>query len=217
MASAASGSATSVAAGLRGRRIVLLAAAALITAGSALALGERMRDKATVETTAKPAQALAPVPASSAQPPAAAQAPAAPDPLAAAAPVASAPEQDAVELFSQANEARRHGDTTGAVARYTLLQHRFPHSPEAALSQVALGRLYLDRLHDPGRALAQFDGYLAASNTEGLREEALVGRALALQGLHREAEEKQAWRTLLATYPDSFSSDRANERLRELH
>jgi TolA-binding protein len=211
--------------GARWQRVVLLAAAIAIMAGGAFAFVEHSRTNARARQGAfdGPAQV------SSAAPPAARNTAAPvvqnaaalpsvePPPSSAPEPVAIPAEPGAVELFSQANEARRRGDGATAVSRYAQLQRRFPHSPEATLSQVALGRLYLDRLHDPGRALAQFDGYLSAPGETELREEALVGRAIALQSLGRASEEREAWRTLLDAYPSSLSSDRAKERLRELH
>jgi tetratricopeptide (TPR) repeat protein len=126
-------------------------------------------------------------------------------------------EPTAAQLFAQANEARRRGDEALAVRQYGTLQRRFPRAPEASLSHVALARLYLDRLGDPARALAEFDQYLAGSREDALDEETLVGRALALQRLGRAAEEKDAWQKLLVGFPDSLSAARARARLLELH
>ncbi len=123
----------------------------------------------------------------------------------------------AAQLFAQANEARRRGDEALAVRQYGTLQRRFPRAPEASLSHVALARLYLDRLGDPARALAEFDQYLAGGREGGLDEETLVGRALALQRLGRAADEKDAWQKLLAMFPNSLSAVRARARLLELH
>ena len=133
------------------------------------------------------------------------------------APQSPAIDLTAPELFAQANDTRRRGDAVAAARQYGALQRRFPRSPEASLSHVALGRLYLDRLVDPGRALAQFDEYLVGGRDGELGEEALVGRALALQRLGRADEERSAWRTLLDAFPRSLSADRASARLAELH
>jgi TolA-binding protein len=214
MARAAASPVRGVTRPVRWQRGVLLAAAALIVTSSALAVVERARVRRTERSVAMTpndrVQAGSPPPEAVA--PAASSAPGVETPPP-HSPVSSA--ASAAELFSEANSARRHGDVPTALRRYAWLQRRFPHSPEAALSRVALGRLYLDELHQPARALAQFDAYLAEAS-DGLREEALVGRALALQGLGRASEERDAWRTLLEAYPGSLSSDRAKERLRAL-
>lgn len=123
------------------------------------------------------------------------------------------PERSAAELFARANLLRRRDEVSDAVAVYRELQRSFPGSAEELLSRVVLGRLLLDRLGDPNGALAQFESYLASSSQGSLREEALVGRAVALGRLGRVAEERGAWSALLDAYPKSTSAARARAKL----
>jgi len=122
----------------------------------------------------------------------------------------------AAELFSRANRARRTGDGIEALRIYRELQASFPGSPEEVLSRVVIGRLLLDRLGDARGALGQFDSYLANPGRAELREEALVGRALALGRLRRYSEEKSTWSALVAGYPHSAYAERARARVAEL-
>jgi hypothetical protein len=114
------------------------------------------------------------------------------------------------ELFAQANEARRAGDFSKAAALYARLESRFPDAPEASLARVSLGRVELDQLSEPAKALAQFDAYLAAGGP--LEEEAMVGRAQALGRMSRGPEERAAWAALLTAYPRSVWAHTARER-----
>jgi hypothetical protein len=117
------------------------------------------------------------------------------------------------ELFAFANLARHDNNVGQASALYRELQRRYPASTEALVSRVSLGRLLLDRLHDPAGALAQFDRYLSERAPDSLAEEALFGRASALAALGRPDPERETWRTLLARYPNSIYADRAHARL----
>jgi len=120
------------------------------------------------------------------------------------------------ELFSRANQARRDGQVSEAVRLYRTLQERFAGSSEELVSRVSLGRLLLDRLGDSRGALVQFNSYLASPAGGALREEAMVGRALALGRLGRAEEERAAWRALLDAWPKSTHRKRAQSRLGEL-
>ena len=120
------------------------------------------------------------------------------------------------DLFSRANAARRQGKTREAARLYRQLQREFPGSSEELVSRVTLGRWMLDRLNDPSGALARFDSYLANPVHTALREEALIGRALALGRLGRETEERSAWAAFLAAFPGSVYAERARGRLETL-
>jgi len=126
------------------------------------------------------------------------------------------PTVSAAELFAAANEARREHKITEAVRLYRELQRTRPSSAEASVAHVALGRLLLDRTGDARGALQQFDRYLAERGPLSLAEEAMVGRALALDRLGRAREERAAWQALLATFPGSVNAERARTRIEAL-
>jgi TolA-binding protein len=159
-------------------------------------------------------QALEPAPPPKAQP-----APA-PEPVEVTPPEPAKPPAletgSASELFSRANQARRDGKVKEAVRLYRALQERHAGSGEELVSRVALGRLLLDRLGDSRGALVQFNSYLASPGSGALREEAMVGRALALGRIGRTSEERAAWRALLDSWPKSAHAKRAQARLAEL-
>jgi hypothetical protein len=139
-----------------------------------------------------------------------------PEPIAAKQPARSRELRSAGELFAAANEARRERTTREAVRLYRELERQHPSSAEAKVARVALGRLLLDRAGDPRGALRQFEAYLADREQKSLREEAMVGRALALSRLGRGFAERAAWQALLREYPASANAERARARVDEL-
>ena len=127
---------------------------------------------------------------------------------------AATPAITASALFEQAEALRREGRADAAIASYRRLQSAFPETAEARLSFAFAGQLLLKQRH-PGDALAQFDRHLKAGGDVG--EEALAGRASALEDLHRTADAIAAWKALLARYPGSVYAGRARARLDELN
>ncbi len=159
-----------------------------------------------------PAQTGAPILAASAAP----RAPAAIVPVVALTPEPPRPPEPsgAAVLFSQANSARRQGEHARATALYRDLLDRHSDAAEASATRAALARLLLDD-GDAAAALPLFETYLR-SGDPALREEAMVGRARALERLGRPADERAAWSALLKGYPQSIHAARAHARLEEL-
>jgi hypothetical protein len=119
----------------------------------------------------------------------------------------------AAALFEQGEKLRREGHADAAIATYRRLQATFPATAEARLSFAFGGELLLKQ----GRAadaLVQFDRHLSLDGEVG--EEALAGRATALEQLHRMSEAAAAWRSLLSRYPRSIYVERTRERLEQL-
>lgn len=122
------------------------------------------------------------------------------------------PVETASTVFDAANAARRRGDSATARSLYRALQSTYPNSPEARMSLVSMARLELDR-GDASAALSGFDAYLRGGGD--LREDALVGRARALERLGRQAEEADAWTALVRAFPASAHAPYARARLEQ--
>jgi tetratricopeptide (TPR) repeat protein len=127
---------------------------------------------------------------------------------------------DSASLLRQAREARASGDRARAIALYQRIEQRFEGSPSAAVAEIAVGTLLLEEQSDEGRspraALAEFDHYLASEPGGALREEALVGRARALESLGERAKALAAWRSFLDLYPRSLQASAARSHLAAL-
>ncbi len=197
----------------RPRWPLILVAAALLVGAAAAARLVRTAPPAPSTTAA---QAPEPTPAAAVVAPAPAPEPE-PEPASSVAPPgkpapsAAPATPSAAELFARANAARRAKRDAEAVRLYRELQQRYPESREAQASRVTLGQLLLDRT-DAKEALGEFDGYLSKSGGP-VSEEALVGRARALDKLGKRAEARAAWQELLKRYPNSVHATEARTRL----
>jgi TolA-binding protein len=120
----------------------------------------------------------------------------------------------AAALFARASDARQRGDHAGAGDAYRELLAKHPDAAEAPIARVAFGRMLLDD-GDATHALEMFEAYLRGADGV-LREEAMLGRAVALQRLGRTQEEADAWTALLGAVPGSVHAERARARLEEL-
>jgi hypothetical protein len=196
------------------------AAAALLVLGSsgaAAVIGRWIAARSAIQAPAPAVRrpsARAPIRPVEAAP---AEAPVSPEPpRAKSVPPAHASVPHAVTasvLFELGEKLRRNGRTDAAIATYRRLQATFPETAEARLSFALAGQLLLKQRR-PNDALAQFDRHLSVDGEVG--EEALAGRATALEELHRTAEAIAAWKSLLARYPGSVYARRARARLDQL-
>ena len=143
--------------------------------------------------------------------PSAAPSVAAPAQVLAAAPAASPVVDGPTPLFAAETEARRRGDTARLLDLHAQLIARYPQSREAQVSRMMVARMLLER-GDAAGALSGFDAYLRAGSGE-LREDALAGRATALDRLGRSDEARTAWRTLLDQYPNTAYGAHARSRV----
>ncbi|HLK91776.1 MAG TPA: hypothetical protein VKZ18_17935 [Polyangia bacterium] len=198
------------------------AAALLLIAGvtAAAAVGRRVALRSAVQPSVPVAVPVTVAPTAPPRPPVEAPPPEAPQaetpvraPAAHGAHRPSAPTITAGELFEKGVKLQTEGHAEAAIATYRRLQGTFPQTPEAGLS-FALGGELLLKVGRPGDALAMFDRHLKVDGEVG--EEALAGRADALEQLHRTTEAVAAWKTLLARYPRSVYAERARARLEQL-
>lgn len=137
------------------------------------------------------------------------EAPSPPPPLIAAHP--AAPPDGASQLFQSESDARRRGNLAEVLSLHTQLTSRYPASREAQVSRMMVGRMLLDH-GDAAGALSAFDAYLRNGGGD-LREDALAGRAMALDRLGRSDEAVGAWGQLLDAYPGTAYGAHARARV----
>jgi hypothetical protein len=196
------------------------AAAVLLMAGvtAAAVIGRRIPPRAPIPlrlSAAEPPAPRPPLPPDEAAPAEAPAPPESPPPRSTPSRHASphSPTITAAALFEQGEKLRREGHTDAAIATYRRLQATFPSTAEARLSFAFGGELLLKQ-GSAADALVQFDRHLSLDGEVG--EEALAGRATALEQLHRTSEAAAAWKSLLSRYPRSIYVERARERLEQL-
>jgi TolA-binding protein len=114
------------------------------------------------------------------------------------------------ELFTLASEARRRGDSEGAITLYEQLCAAYPTSVEAEDARLVLGNLRLEQ-RSPRAALSQFESY----GSGALSLEAMWGKAQALRKLD-SPEERGVLEELLRQYPTSPYAAAAHKRLQQL-
>jgi len=122
--------------------------------------------------------------------------------------------ETAAQVFAEANDLRRTGSDSQAIATYRKVERMFPGSPEAEQSYATLGSLMMEH-GSPQEALGQFDHYIDRGGP--LLVDVLAGKASALQRLGRTTDERRTWETLLERFPKSVHAARAQARLAELH
>ncbi|MGE0323103.1 MAG: tol-pal system YbgF family protein [Polyangiaceae bacterium] len=119
-------------------------------------------------------------------------------------------------LFRKANAARSQGRLERAEALYGELIQRYPQARESEAARALLAQLAMDH-GSPQQALSAYDAYMRhGDEPPALREEALVGRARALQAMSDAQRERQAWLELLRRFPKSAAAGEARQRLRAL-
>jgi TolA-binding protein len=136
----------------------------------------------------------------------------APSPALAKPSLKSRPLSLASDLLKHATEARAQGNAEEALTLFRQLQRDFPASREALISRISAAKLLLQQ----GRAadaVKQYDAYLASGGI--LNEDALYGRARALEAAGRRADAKATWRDLLSNYPGSVYERSARQKLGE--
>lgn len=121
-----------------------------------------------------------------------------------------------MELLERAQRLRERGDHRRAARTLRELLRRFPASGEARSSLVSLGRMELDRLGDPARALGRFERYLKKYPRGPLALEALWGKARALRIQQRVDAERRALESFVARFPGALQAERARDRLAAL-
>lgn len=117
------------------------------------------------------------------------------------------------DLLEKARGCRKSKDWKCAAKAYQLIRTEYAERPEAVTVLVPLAQIELAHLEQADGALAHFDLYLQKRPEGNLAQEALLGKARALQALGRTTEEVAALELFLDLYPASVQASSVQSRL----
>lgn len=121
-------------------------------------------------------------------------------------------ESGAATAFREASRLRREGRAAEAIQQYAALLKRYPSSPEARASEIALGMLHLGA-GSPASGLRYFDRYLSTNPGGQLAADALWGKTRALAAMGRNEEARRGLELLIDRYPRSTYATAARAKL----
>lgn len=102
------------------------------------------------------------------------------------------PQEEAVSpaemLFAEATAARRAGRYDAAATGYSSLIEQFPRDGRASLASYELGRMYLDAMHQPGRAIAPLRRAISSAPRGASYREDAMARLVAAYSRSNQTE-----------------------------
>ena len=127
-----------------------------------------------------------------------------------------APPSPSIEaLLSEVRAFRENQQWQAAAGAYRDIIRFHPNTRIAADAWVALGEIQLNKLKSPKSALHSFNQYLGRGSA-ALTEEALIGKAKALDALSLVDDEQRTLRLFQSMYPRSAYAPFVKKRLSEI-
>lgn len=105
------------------------------------------------------------------------------------------------ETLREAATLRQQGEAASAAELLARALAAYPGDPAAGMMEFTLGRLYLERLDEPGRAADTFAAVIARGSPQSLVEDAAGRRCEALWKAGRKAAARAAFAEYLQAYP----------------
>lgn len=105
------------------------------------------------------------------------------------------------EALREATSLRQQGDAASAADLLARAVAAYPGDPAAGMMEFTLGRIYLERLDEPGRAADTFAAVIARGSPQSLVEDAAGRRCEALWKAGRKAAARAAFAEYLQAYP----------------